>query len=134
MVEYLDLTKHKANDQTWRNRPPGLRMNRRDCHAWLAYKCGHGDFLEYHTRFGHDVSDRKGCVCGREKDRLEIETCRLFKNYARNMKPREFVERLEQQRWRALIVRTVASAFDWKVTFKWGSLPEIDTQENDSNL
>ena len=48
-------------------------------HRLLAARSGHGDFADYHKRFGHADASVK-CSCGRQKSPSHIFYCRKLAN------------------------------------------------------
>jgi hypothetical protein len=138
--EYLRQSNHPSQKgQEWLEKPPALWMNRKNAHKWVAYRSGHGDFLRYHTRFGHQTEGLKNCMCGSTKEQHEVESCGLFKEQWRlkdRKKAKDFVRRVEGQEERALVVRTVAEALDWKVTFYWGPqrAPSTESEEEEMEV
>jgi ribonuclease HI len=55
------------------------QLGRPMLHRLLAARSGHGDFADYHKRFGHaDVSVK--CSCGRQKSPSHIFYCRKLAN------------------------------------------------------
>jgi len=54
--------------------PEELNVPRATLHHLLAARSGHGDFAEYHERFGHDAPLL--CTCGRKKHPTHPFYCR----------------------------------------------------------
>ena len=48
-----------------KRKPPELTLPRGTLHRLLAERLGHGDFAEYHDRFGHEPAGP--CRCGEPK-------------------------------------------------------------------
>jgi len=76
--------------RSWRtNKPPSAcwaghsakpflkRFSRQCLSRWLAEVSGHGDFLEYHTRFNHPPEAVKKCPCGAVASRGHFSSCPL---------------------------------------------------------
>jgi len=58
---------------------PFLEKFSRQCLSrWLAEASGHGDFLEYHTRFNHPPEAIKECPCGAMVSRGHFFSCPLI--------------------------------------------------------
>lgn len=55
--------------------PPELHLPRPILHRLLAERSGHGDFIEYHERFGHDT--RPTCKCGEPRTQGHFVECRM---------------------------------------------------------
>ncbi len=55
--------------------PRELKLPRRTLHHLLAARSGHGDFTEYHVRFGHEDAALQ-CSCGRDKTEEHLVFCR----------------------------------------------------------
>lgn len=66
--------------QRWRvkavRRPPELALPRPTLHRLIAERCGHGDFVEYHNRFGHPKPELR-CRCGMPKSNGHFARCPL---------------------------------------------------------
>ena len=66
--------------------PKELTTPRATLHHLLAARSGHGDFSEYHERFGHDVNLL--CTCGRKKHPTHPFYCRkVTKKRRLHMRP-----------------------------------------------
>ena len=68
-----------------RKRPPELALPRWAHHHLVAARTGHGDFRNYHERFGHEWENCK-CVCGREKRPWHFAECRIALRHWREEK------------------------------------------------
>jgi len=55
------------------------QLERPMLHRLLAARSGHGDFADYHKRFGHADASMK-CSCGRQKSPSHIFYCRKLAN------------------------------------------------------
>lgn len=57
--------------------PPELKvLTRSELHHFLSLRTGHGDFEDYHTRFGHKDATLR-CSCGSSKAPEHLVHCRL---------------------------------------------------------
>ena len=60
--------------------PPGeLSLPRSHLHRILAARSGHGDFADYHERFGHADAELQ-CRCGVRKTPIHFFSCRLARH------------------------------------------------------
>ncbi|KKO96471.1 hypothetical protein THAR02_11428 [Trichoderma harzianum] len=59
--------------------PPELKLHRPILYRLLAERSGHGDFVEYHERFGHDASSR--CKCGAPRTQGHFVKCRYVEPF-----------------------------------------------------
>ena len=61
----------------WERHPPELSLPRLTLHRLLAERTGHGDFAEYHRRFGHPPEQvaRYRCRYGAERAPLHFARC-----------------------------------------------------------
>lgn len=59
--------------------PPELHLPRTILHRLLAERSGHGDFTEYHERFGHDA--RPQCKCGKPRTQGHFVKCRMVRPF-----------------------------------------------------
>ena len=60
-------------------KPPELQLPRPILHRLLAERSGHGDFVEYHERFGHDA--RPTCKCGEPRTQGHFVKCRMVQPF-----------------------------------------------------
>lgn len=124
--KYLDQAAHPSATR-WPRKNPLKEMTRKQAHAWIAYKSGHGDFRPYHDRFKHPVTNSP-CVCGQEVNRTEVETCGLFRWHRKDMDHEAFVKRWEEKHWRRESVLYEAKKHQWRAVFTWGSTRLFETQ------
>lgn len=61
-------------------RPPELALPRPTLHRLIAERSGHGDFVEYHDRFGHPKPNLR-CRCGMPRRAGHIARCPLARIY-----------------------------------------------------
>ena len=52
-----------------------MELPRRILQRYTAELTGHGDFADYHRRFGHDPTKCRPCRCGAERARLHFAVC-----------------------------------------------------------
>jgi hypothetical protein len=67
--------------------PPELHLPRPILHRLLAERSGHGDFTEYHERFGHDA--RPTCKCGEPRTQGHFVKCRMVAPFLPDVPERE---------------------------------------------
>ncbi|KAL7922561.1 hypothetical protein ACQKWADRAFT_82194 [Trichoderma austrokoningii] len=60
-------------------KPPELQLPRTILHRLYAERTGHGDFVEYHERFGHDA--RPACKCGEPRTQGHFVVCRMVQPF-----------------------------------------------------
>ncbi|RAL58476.1 hypothetical protein DID88_005180 [Monilinia fructigena] len=56
--------------------PPELRLPRTSLHRLLAARTAHGDFAQYHRRFGHSDAELN-CLCGYKKTPEHFVFCEI---------------------------------------------------------
>lgn len=60
-------------------KPPELQLPRAILHRLYAERSGHGDFVEYHERFGHET--RPTCKCGEPRTQGHFAECRIVRPF-----------------------------------------------------
>lgn len=77
-------TSQPVSYRSWKlpmkTRPPELAMRRPILHRLLAERSGHGDFADYHDRFGH-TAPRKLCRCGKVRMQGHFIQCPIAKPF-----------------------------------------------------
>lgn len=63
-----------------KTRPPELELSRQMLHRLLAERSGHGDFAEYHVRFGHEHRTSR-CQCGMPREQGHFVRCPFVKPF-----------------------------------------------------
>ncbi|KAL7919595.1 ribonuclease H-like domain-containing protein, partial [Trichoderma austrokoningii] len=71
-------------------KPPELQLPRSILHRLYAERSGHGDFVEYHERFGHDASP--ACKCGEPKTQGHFVECRMVQPFLPEVPERDHLE------------------------------------------
>ena len=73
--------------------PAELKLPRKTLHSLIAARSGHGDFKEYHKKFGH--IEYSLCPCGEEKSPVHFFFCRFKRQRVRKevgkLKPHEAI-------------------------------------------
>jgi hypothetical protein len=59
--------------------PPELQLPRTTLYWLISERTGHGPFVEYHERFGHDASPQ--CKCGEPRTQGHFIKCRMVKPF-----------------------------------------------------
>jgi hypothetical protein len=59
--------------------PPELQLPRTALYRLISKRTGHGPFVEYHERFGHDASPQ--CKCGEPRTQGHFIECRMVKPF-----------------------------------------------------
>ena len=68
--------------------PPELALPRPVLGYLIQCRTGHGDFSDYHQRFGHNSADVH-CSCGQEKSVVHFAFCSIARSrFARSHRPR----------------------------------------------
>ncbi|RAL59764.1 hypothetical protein DID88_000393 [Monilinia fructigena] len=65
-----------AATSDWWTEPPELRLPRTLLHRLLAARTAHGDFAQYHRRFGHTDAELN-CLCGYAKTPEHLVFCEI---------------------------------------------------------
>lgn len=76
-------TNRPAYYKRWRleapPKPPELQLPRPILHRLIAERSGHGDFVGYHERFGHDTTPI--CKCGEPRAQGHFAECRMVEPF-----------------------------------------------------